>query len=215
MIPELLVLCTAAGRDKNEQSWADSLSPLYYYSMFLNHTQKMFWYVKVTSEKQLWLENSQQWARIHSQSAILSVIPTISMVLRGLAMHGCAVLSSPALPFCDKCYLLGALGPSGGKSELNLIVFHSCLGWGASLHVAVCNSILLGVQDLNCKGLSCLMEHVRNVPCSAGSRSSGTSAPFGSRRVKCISGHDFLLLPWRGSMISDQIDNTFWGCLVY
>lgn len=53
MIPELLVLCTAAGRDKTERSWADSLSPLYYYSMFLNHTQKMFWYVKVTSEKQL------------------------------------------------------------------------------------------------------------------------------------------------------------------
>lgn len=40
MIPELLVLCTAAGRDKTERSWADSLSPLYYYSMFLNHTQK-------------------------------------------------------------------------------------------------------------------------------------------------------------------------------
>lgn len=61
------------------------------------------------------------------------------MVLRGLVMHGCVVLSSPELPFCEKCYLLGALGPSGGKSELNLIVFHSCLGWGASLHVPVCN----------------------------------------------------------------------------
>lgn len=139
MIPELLVLCTAAGRDKTEQSWADSLSPLYYYSMFLNHTQKMFWYVKVTSEKQLWLENSQQWARIHSQSVISSVISTISVVLRGLAMHGCALLSSPALPFCEKCYLPGALGPSGGKSELNPMVFHSCLVWGASLHVTVCN----------------------------------------------------------------------------
>lgn len=42
MIPELLVLRTAAGRDKTEGSWADSLSPVYYYSMFLNHTQKMF-----------------------------------------------------------------------------------------------------------------------------------------------------------------------------
>lgn len=40
MILELPVLCTAAGRDKTEQSWADSLSLLYYYSMFLNHTQK-------------------------------------------------------------------------------------------------------------------------------------------------------------------------------
>lgn len=97
--------------------------------------KKMFWYVKVTSEKQLWLGNSQQWARMHSQS----VISTVSMVLRGLAMHGCVVLSSPEYPFSENCYLLGALGPSGGKSELNPIVFHSCLGCGASLHVTVCN----------------------------------------------------------------------------
>lgn len=58
---------------------------------------------------------------------------------QGLAVHGCAVLSSPALPFCEKPYLLGALGPSGGQSELNLVVFHSCLSWGAVLHVNVCN----------------------------------------------------------------------------
>lgn len=101
--------------------------------------KKMFWYVKVTSEKQLWLENSQQRARMHSQSVISSVISAISVVLRGLAVHGCAVLSAPALPFCEKCYPPGALGPSGGKSELNLMVFHSCLGWGASLRVTVCN----------------------------------------------------------------------------
>lgn len=54
------MLCTAAGRDKAERSWADSLSPLYYYSMFLNHTQKMFSVCKSDFRKATWTKNSQR-----------------------------------------------------------------------------------------------------------------------------------------------------------
>lgn len=139
MIPELLVLCTAAGRDKTELSWADSLSPLYYYSMFLNHTQKNVLVCKSDFRKATLTRKQPAASEDDSQSVISSVISAISVVLRGLAVHGCAVLSAPALPFCEKCYPPGALGPSGGKSELNLMVFHSCLGWGASFRVTVCN----------------------------------------------------------------------------
>lgn len=83
MIPELLVLCAAAGRDKTEQSWADSLSPCYYYSMFLNHMQKnVFWYVKVSSEKQLYLKTASPAERAHSWSMIVRVL-SVMRVLDG------------------------------------------------------------------------------------------------------------------------------------
>jgi len=107
------------------------------------------------------------------------VISTIHIELRESAVHRCAELSSLALPFCETRSLLGALGPSGGESELTQTAFRSCLGLDAALHITVCNLHLVGVQDLSCKRLlSCSTELCCMFPALPG--------PRAQERVHCL-----------------------------
>lgn len=81
-----------------------------------------------------------------------------------------AELSSRVLPLRETCYLLGALGLSGGEREMDQIVLCSCSGWDMALHVAVCNFSLVGVQGLICRGLVSCLTAALCVPCLAGPR---------------------------------------------
>lgn len=76
------------------------------------------------------------------------------------------------LPLRETCYLLGALGLSGGEREMDQIVLCSCSGWDMALHVAVCNFSLVGVQGLICRGLVSCLTAALCVPCLAQPRTS-------------------------------------------